>query len=239
MDNDPILLNYKSVCLRKSDISCYENYHYLNDLCISFYYEIIADKFMKFESEILLLDPSSVSTIYFDDEIEDLRDCFGALNFEERKYIFIPVNDATDRYAYGSGNHWALVFYAKMTNTFYYLDSMKSYIKNTNEICRKINLLTGNFKDPTIKQVEIPKFQQNTFDCGVFVLNFTEVILKEIYEKNENYISSLDYNVITNEQDKKTLKIEDLITFKNSGQDIITSKRKEIKNLIMGLVKRK
>lgn len=234
MDDDKILLSYKSICLRQSDIACFENYRYLNDLSISFYYEVLAEKFSRHELDFLLLDPSCVSTIFFDDEISDLKDCFGALNFESRKVIFIPVNDTTDKYAYGSGNHWALVVYFANSNTFYYLDSMKSYIKNTNEICRKISLLIGNGerKHPVIEEVAIAKLQQNTFDCGVFVLNFTEVLMNFLFGNGNKFDSSGDGIL-------KQLKIEEIIDEQNSGQKAITSKRTEIRDMVYSLMKNK
>jgi len=235
MEDDIIQLSYKSVCLRKSDISCFNNYNYLNDLSISFYYEVLSEKFSKFETEFLLLDPSCVCTIFFDDEISDLKDCFGALGFESRKFIFIPVNDTTDKYAYGSGNHWALVVYYSQAKTFYYLDSMKSYIKNTIEICRKINMLIGNNENqPVIEVVDTPKLQLNTFDCGVFVLNFTEIILDFFYGNGNEKEIKKD----SNREKTFGFKFEKIITQENSGQDTIAKKRVEVRNLVYSMIKK-
>ena len=55
MDDDPIYLSYKSCCLRKSDIKCFTDFHRLNDLSISFYYEMLTDKYSN--NDFILLDP--------------------------------------------------------------------------------------------------------------------------------------------------------------------------------------
>ncbi len=231
MEEDKILLSHKSICLRKSDVSCFDDFRYLNDLSISFYYELLNEKFSKYENEFILLDPSCVSTIFFDDDLDDLKDCFGALDLDTRKYIFIPINDTIDKFAYGSGNHWALVFYCKTANTFYYMDSMKSFIKSSNEICRKINLLIGNSEKYILEEVNFEKFQQNTFDCGVFVLNFTEVILNFIFDPNKNINKCLIEN--------NGFNLCKIITKDNSDQNIISIKRKEMKAIVLNLIRNK
>lgn len=236
MEDDKILINYKSVCMRKSDISCFDDFRYLNDLSISFYYEILNEKFKQFGSQFILLDPSPVSTIFFDDDIDDLKDCFGALNLESREYIFIPINDTTDKYAYGSGNHWALVVYIKKRNTFYYLDSMKLFIKNTNSICIKINSLIGESTPAKIEEVKIIKLQQNTFDCGVFVLRFSEIFLENIFGFNDKEESKL-LNSIKNYS--KEVDFSELFNENTCGHNLIYEYRKHIRTIAHSMIRKK
>ena len=227
-----ILLNYKSVSLRKSDIQCLDNYKYLNDLCISFYYEILTQKFSKHEKDFFLFDPSSISIILFDDNLEDLKECFNPLNLPDKNFLFIPVNDISDKYSYGGGNHWGLIFYLKSSNIYYYIDSMKSYIKNIKIICEKINYLVGNSNKPNIQEANTIKLQENTYDCGVFLLKFTEIILENIYIHNNTYNNLIKLNDYGTEVDFCCI-----INKSNCSQNIISIERKSIKDLVYSMIK--
>jgi Ulp1 family protease len=185
---DEIYLSYKTVCLRSSDVACFQNFRQLNDLCISFFYERLSEQFKSFEKEFVLVDPSAVSTIVFDNDIQDLIDCYGEL-LKGKRYIFLPVNDNTNKYVAGGGTHWALLLFDTKERCFYYLDSMLSYINNTDIISQKIikiiDYYTGQeTPEPNIIQPLERKYQDNTYDCGMYVLLFTKVILTYLFEND-------------------------------------------------------
>ncbi len=171
---DKVYLSYKNICLRNSDVECFKNWNQLNDMCISFYFEYLNPC-----SNILLFDPAAVSTIvYFEDCIDELNEYF-PVNLETRDYIFLPVNDNTNKYNAGGGSHWALLVYQKSDDKFYYLDSMLSYIENTTILCEKISKMMGKKKFEVICPL-VTKYQDNTYDCGMFVLAFTELIIEYV-----------------------------------------------------------
>jgi sentrin-specific protease 8 len=189
MEDNKIFLSYKSICLYKDDVECFNNYNQLNDMCISFYYAYLTYT-LSLPDNIVLMDPSAVSSIiYFDDDLSELKDYF--MDLSDKEYIFLPVNDNTDKLRAGGGSHWALLVYQKFDNKFYYFDSMLGYIKNTDVLAERVGLMIG-VKDIEIVKPAIKKYQQNTYDCGMFVLLFTELILK--YLKNERNIgASINY----------------------------------------------
>jgi Ulp1 family protease len=203
MDSDPVYLSYKNVCLRKSDVECLKPYNLINDMCISFYYEILNEKLKKFENEFFLFDPASTSMIIFDDDMEDLYDMFSSVNLVDRKYLFMPINDNTNKYKVGGGDHWGLLIYQKTDETFFYLDSMCNYIKNTDILATKISILlkysgssekklnTDEKKIKIIKTLEENKFQLNSYDCGMFILAFSEAIMDHIFSPQTQIVNQI------------------------------------------------
>ena len=225
MENDPILITYKSCSIKKSDIDCLSDYQYLNDLIISFYYEILNEKYIS--NDIVLLDPAVSMSIIFDQDLDDINNCiFQPLGMKDKKFIFVPINDNTKIEYKTSGSHWALNIIDVNNNTIYYLDSMSSNISNAKISVRKFQKLFGK-KFNFVYALE-KTYQTNSSDCGMFILGFTETILKYLKEKNFNS------NSLNN------IKFDDIL--KNSDrvkQNNMQSFRQEIKNIIYKLIKNK
>ena len=144
--------------------------------------------------------------------------------FNEREIIFFPLNDNTDKYDYGAGQHWALIIYQKSNDTFFYLDSMSCYIKNSDVFASKFISIINNKissrkeKLPKIVKVLSEKLQFNSYDCGMFVLAFTESIM--------NILSSLDKKV---ELDEESIRVA---VYSEINQKRIKQMRKEILQII-------
>jgi Ulp1 family protease len=225
MEEDPTYLSYKNILLRQSDVDCLNKGKYLNDMCISFFYQFLNERHMKDENRFILLDPASVSLLFFEDDMDDLNLMFSPMNLSQRDFVFMPINDNTDRFQVGGGDHWALLVYQKVEDKFFYLDSMRNFIKNTDYIAKKFrNLLISNTEQEIETESKInlsntldQKYQENTYDCGVFVMEFTEILL--------DYIVSNNFTVLTSEF------INDLFK-KKINQFKVTKKRDEIKNII-------
>lgn len=218
---DNIVINYKSICLRRSDVNCFEEFNILNDMAIGFYYQILKDRneFKSVVESVLFVEPASVSLLCYDYDLEDLFEMFAPLKFNERDLIFFPLNDNTDKYDYGAGQHWALLMYQKSNDTFYYLDSMSSFIKNADIFVSKFIEIKNYKKSPTNKifpkivKVLSEKIQFNSYDCGMFVLAFTESLMKILIsqdkkiELNEESIRVAVYSEI-NQKSVKQLRKE-------------------------------
>ena len=225
MENERILVTYKSCSIKQSDIDTLSDYQYLNDLIISFYYEILNEKYIS--NDIVLLDPAVSMSIIFDQDLDDINNCiFQPLGMKDKKFIFVPINDNTKIEYKTSGSHWALNIIDVNNNTIYYLDSMSSNISNAKISVRKFQKLFGK-KFNFVYALE-KTYQTNSSDCGMFILGFTETILKYLKEKNFNS------NSLNN------IKFDDIL--KNSDrvkQNNMQSFRQEIKNIIYKLIKNK
>ena len=225
MDNDPILITYKSCSIKQSDIDCLSDYQYLNDLIISFYYEILNEKYTS--NDIILLDPAVSMSIIFDQDLDDINNCiFQPLEMKNKKFIFVPINDNTKIEYKINGSHWALNIIDVNNNTIYYLDSMLNNISNAKISVRKFQKLFGK-KFNFVYALE-NTYQNNSSDCGMFVLGFTETLLKYLKEKNfnSNSLNNIKFDDILKESERVK-------------QCNMSSFRKEIKDIIYKLIKNK
>ena len=82
-----VLLTYKSCTLRSSDILNLNNYCWLNDQCINFYYEYLSNTKPGLE-KVKLIDPSSVALMLYTEDSEDLFDIFEPLELDQADLIF-------------------------------------------------------------------------------------------------------------------------------------------------------
>lgn len=208
-------LSYNNIYLTKEDYKCFEDHNQLNDMCISFYFEYLYSCLYKeIKNKILLIDPVIVSSIYFDDSIPDLYEILLPLEMNNKDFIFLPINDNTNKFSYGGGTHWALLVYIKHDNFFIYLDSTNGKINLIQTIADKflsiLNYSTNNEEaadlNATIKFPIIEKKQFNSYDCGMFVLEYTEVILKLIQKgkmKYDEFDFTKDFNEIKQENMKE------------------------------------
>jgi Ulp1 family protease len=222
--DEEVELSYNNIALRKSDINTFKEYTQLNDLSISFYFEILNEKFAKFNNEFTLLDPATVFLLVFETDLEDLVAMLKPLKLHTKQYIFIPVNDIDSKFRVAGGNHWALLIYQKCDQTFYYIDSMLSFIKNTNIIVKNLCEILEIKQIAEVICFDEEKHQQNTYDCGMFVLSYAETFLNKLNSENFNHKLS-----------KCVLKE----ILKGHSQKIISVKRKEILNLITSLKRNK
>jgi len=222
--DEEVELSYNNIALRKSDINTFKEYTQLNDLSISFYFEILNEKFAKHNEEFTLLDPATVFLLIFETDLEDLIAMLKPLKLLTKKYIFIPVNDIDSKFKVAGGNHWALLIYQKYDQTFYYIDSMLSYIKNTNIIVKNLCEILEIKQTAEIISFDEEKHQQNTYDCGMFVLSYVETFLNKL--NSENFLYKFSKSVL------KAL-------LKGHSQKMISLKRKEILDLIGSLKRSK
>ena len=225
MENERILVTYKSCSIKQSDIDTLSDYQYLNDLIISFYYEILNEKYMS--NDIVLLDPAVSMSIIFDKDLDDINNCiFEPLGMKNKKFIFVPINDNTKIEYKTSGSHWTLNIIDVNNNTIYYLDSMLGNISNAKVSVRKFEKLFGK-KFNFVYALE-NTYQTNSSDCGMFILGFTETILKYLKEKNFNpdSLNNIKFDDILKDSEK----------VKQNNMQFF---RKEIKNIIYKLIKNK
>ena len=185
-EEEEIILSTKNCEIKQSDINTLSPHTYVNDLIISFYYEIIQDKY---PSELItLLDPAVSMSIILDnsddDNLEDLKSCiFIPLQLDKKKFIFAPINDNKKIQYTCSGSHWTLNVVDIDNSLIYYLDSTLGDVSNAHTFHNKIEKLFGK-KFQFIYGLNLSKYQSNSYDCGMFLLGFSEVLMKYIVNNN-------------------------------------------------------
>jgi Ulp1 family protease len=161
--------------LYQSDVDLLEAGRWLNDACISWYFEQLQDSLPE---NVLILDPGVVQLLLFEDDEDDLRQAVEDLCLPARSLILAPVNDSEDLTAATSGSHWALAAYDCGAGTALYVDSMggRGCWGNAQRLCGKVDLLLGKRLAPQLA-AGVSEQQQNGYDCGVFTVMNAERIL--------------------------------------------------------------
>ena len=231
-DEEEIILSTDNCEIKNSDISTLSPHTYLNDLIISFYYEILQKKYQS--GLITLLDPAVSMSIILDnsgndDNIEDIKNCiFLPLELDKKKFIFAPINDNKKIQYTCSGSHWTLNLVDVDNNVIYYLDSNLGDVSNAHTFHKKLEKLFRK-KFEFIYALQKDKYQNNSYDCGMFLLGFSEVLMKHIMNNN--------LQIKNNGNNKKGLDFifegENLVK-----QSYMSTFRKNIINLIYDMAKK-
>ena len=233
-EEEAIILSTNNCEIRDSDIKTLSPHTYINDLIISFYYEIIQEKYPS--PLITFLDPAVSMSIIFDlsnneqQHIEDIKSCtFIPLQLDKKKFIFAPINDNTKVQYTIAGTHWILNVVDIDNNKIYYLDSMSGDVSNAHVFHSRIEKLFGKKFEFIVGLKK--KYQTNSSDCGMFLLGFSEILAKYIVNNN----MKLENN---SKNDKKGLDYifegENLVK-----QSYMRDFRKNIINLIYEMAKNK
>ena len=231
--SDEVILSTKNCSVTKEDIETLSPHTYLNDLIISFYYEIIQDKYPS--EDITLLDPAVSMSIILDpndnNDLEDIKECiFLPLELNKKKFIFAPINDNTKIQYTCSGSHWTLNVVDVDNSTIYYLDSTNGNVSNAHTSHKRFEKLFGK-KFEFVHGLEI-QYQTNSYDCGMFLLGFTELVMK--------YIVNNGMKLINNNKNKSDKSLDFIFKGENLvKQSYMGTFRKNIINLIYKMAKDK
>lgn len=196
------VLSFHDSFLRNTDLATLNRGNWLNDPIISFYLEYLDNNvFKNIHDDAAFLAAGAVQLMK-SLGADDLREMFK--NIAKKKIVFMPLNNC--EISQGGGSHWSLVIY--FDRAFYHLDSsqpMNSSCAKT--LCKQLHAIFGE-KIPII-EVACPS-QTNSSDCGVYVLEFTEVACAAFAEAGT--FSQDVFKLITPEGIRKKRKtIEDII----------------------------
>ena len=131
---------------------------------------------------------------------------FGALKLDQaNKLVCLPINDNTNPNLPSGGSHWNLLVRVN-GHHFYHLDSAggsntgPQYMgMNVTDVARKLQTLCGKTSfggNSVIKSLQSPQ-QQNSHDCGMYVLCFIEQILIEFVQNGKTGIEEVDLSIVT------------------------------------------
>ena len=199
------ILLYGDVQLYPSDLELLTTDSWLNDTLIEFYYEYLETTTNN--SGVLFLRPCMVYLVQQTtvDDIPLLKECLP--NFNGRNLIFMPINNNQgDKMG---GTHWSLLVYDN--NRFRHFDSCGRFNASVaRELTNKLQsvLGAGQFINEDCAQ------QANGFDCGMYVLKFTKLILDQFNGIESNLLSVQPRDIQKLRIDFETL-INTLIRNKN------------------------
>lgn len=174
-----ILLTYFSATLRQEDVMLVSPGNWLNDQVILFYFEYLTNNYRR--DDCLLIDPCTAFVLLIEDDLEDLQDSLNQLDFSRKKFVIFPVNDHSDRGTRG-GSHWTLLVIDIQVGTAYYYDGMNGSGKNKSnalDILEKFSAFL-RIDVPNLEVIRIKYPQNNSCDCGVYVLMIAEQVYREL-----------------------------------------------------------
>jgi len=187
---DPIVVTYQDVTIHSSDLDLLEGTNWLNDSLLAYYFEYLTyDIFKDYKEDMLFVHPSTMFITTFMEDQQELIQVLKDLKIPSKKWVFLPINNNTDISNTG-GSHWALLVFARSTNTFSFYDSYGGHNrKHAVRAASKLWPLLGTTSEPKFVDVHTPQ-QKNGYDCGLYVLSISEFVAKSFIGTNTESLNS-------------------------------------------------
>jgi len=179
--------------LGASDASLLGPRQWLNDACIAYVFELLAQR-EGMDRVCLLMEPSITFTAASLQQPEVLRDMLSVRRVRdepslaelllERDVVLFPINDNDNPEQVG-GSHWSLLCYRRLRGRggcFEHYDSCGVHnIEEAKAVARCFESLlepSSNTPSKRIMPMRSPK-QVNGYDCGVYVLAIADLLCRE------------------------------------------------------------
>lgn len=179
--SNEIVLSYYDCLLRTSDVALLQGSYWLNDVIIGFYFEYLDETFNKNERrDFYFISPELTQLLKMTDPDQYII-FLDPFSISECKCIFFPLNNCDKKDAAG-GTHWSLLIFCKGDKTCYHFDSAKgSNGSIASKFAENVMHCILDKNEPNMKFVEVDSPQQdNSYDCGIYVLCLTDVITNHI-----------------------------------------------------------
>ncbi|KAK6626442.1 hypothetical protein RUM44_008915 [Polyplax serrata] len=185
MNKNPVILNFNDTLLHQSDVDLLNGPHWLNDNIITFYFEYLEKVAYLGEKNFLFISPEVVQCLKAT-KASELSVFLDPLAAKQRKFVFLALNNCEIMDKAG-GSHWSLLVYSQPEETFYHFDSLKgTNYKQAAKLCGKLlKYLNPNGTGDFIENDSLQ--QNNSYDCGVFVLCHVDLLAN--YSLQNNRIS--------------------------------------------------
>ncbi|KAJ5069139.1 sentrin-specific protease 8 [Anaeramoeba ignava] len=225
MSLEPVL-NYYTISLYQEHVDTLTGNYWIEDAIITFYFEYLTHNKIK-DDKLLLLNPTMMMFISFITSKEELEEALKERKLTEREIICFPITDTQSLEQIG-GSHWSLLVFVKKLNTFYYYDSMYTYnfhsAQNFLNKFKPLLIEKEKLKETKIIQVKT-KSQENSYDCGLYLLSFANYIQNHFYSENEKSLNFLSDSKLIN----KEINENSVIELRSNILNLITSLAKEKK----------
>lgn len=142
--------------------------------------------------KVLLLDPATAFWLAFEDNRTDLEEARSSLRLSEREVLLCPVTDSQDRCKADSGTHWSLLVCWRPASgrewrcAFYdslCLRSSPVASEFGSHITQAATIASQLLGRSVQVQAGCCAQQTNSFDCGVYVLLFSRLIVGAVLKE--------------------------------------------------------
>lgn len=189
MSKKKVIYSFENISVYESDVDRLKSCEWINDTLLYLAGRKIEIKYQKEIEEnhknFMFYPPNTLELVRFIDKSMVL-DIIKYWNVFNSKYVFLPLNDGG--FGNDQGSHWSLViwdtqFSPNEINFFYNFDSIggtatrmaKSVCK---QLCNYYGVSSFKFFAPRSPQ------QDNSYDCGLFVVAIIEYVAKNMDLEN-------------------------------------------------------
>ncbi|XP_075392271.1 sentrin-specific protease 8 [Tenrec ecaudatus] len=205
---DPVVLSYMDSLLRQSDVSLLDPPSWLNDQIIGFAFEYFASsQFCDCSDQVCFISPEVTQFIKCTSNPAELALFLEPLDLPHKKVVFLAINDNSNRVA--GGTHWSLLVYLQDKNSFSHYDShSRSNSVHAKQVAAKLEAFLGRKGDRLAFVEEKAPAQQNSYDCGMYVICNTEALCQNFFRQQPDALLQLTPAYVT----KKRQEWKELIT---------------------------
>ncbi|KAJ7311406.1 hypothetical protein JRQ81_007034 [Phrynocephalus forsythii] len=182
---DPVVLSYMDSLLRQSDVLLLDPPCWLNDRVIGFAFEYFAsDQFQEFADRVCFVGPEVAQFIKCTPSPEELAVFLEPLGLPQKKVVFLAVNDNASQGA--GGSHWSLLVYLHEPHCFAHYDSHPSSSNSAHarRVAGQLEPFLGQRGTAAFVEEPAPT-QQNSYDCGMYVICNTEALCQGLFRGQE------------------------------------------------------
>ncbi|XP_020645834.2 sentrin-specific protease 8 [Pogona vitticeps] len=181
---DPVVLSYMDSLLRESDVLLLDPPCWLNDHVIGFAFEYFAgDQFRDFADQVCFVGPEVAQFIKCTSSPEELALFLEPLGLPRKRVVFLPINDHASQGA--GGSHWSLLVYLRDQGRFAHYDSHpESNSAHARRVAGKLEPFLGQRGRAAFVEEAAPS-QQNSYDCGMYVICNAEALCREFFQGQE------------------------------------------------------
>ncbi|XP_010217101.1 PREDICTED: sentrin-specific protease 8 [Tinamus guttatus] len=188
---DPVVLSYMDSLLRQSDVALLDPPNWLNDHIIGFAFEYFAcDQFQEFCDQVSFIGPEVAQFIKCATSQEEVAAFLQPLDLVHKKLLFLPINDNSNQTA--GGTHWSLLVYFRDKKSFAHYDShSKSNSAHAKQVAKKLEAFLGRKGGKVTFVEEKAPAQQNSYDCGMYVICNTEALCQGYFRGRQEPLLQL------------------------------------------------
>ncbi|CAG5859471.1 unnamed protein product [Menidia menidia] len=171
---DPVVLSFQDSLLRRSDVSLLEGPHWLNDQVIGFAFEYFAaERFKALGASAAFISPEVTQFIKCASCPGELALFLESLGLASRRWVFLAVNDNSDRSA--GGSHWSLLLFHRAAHRFAHYDSQNgSNSLHARRIAARLEPFLG------AAGAGPGGGRPPVYDCGMYVICIAEALCQEL-----------------------------------------------------------
>lgn len=180
---DPVVLSYRDSLLRQSDVCLLDPPSWLNDHVIGFAFEYFANsQFPDCSDHVCFISPEVTQFIKCAADSAEVAAFLQPLGLPTKRAVFLAINDNCGPAA--GGTHWSLLVYLREKNGFFHYDShSRSNAAHARKVAGNLEAFLGHKGDRLAFVEESTPAQQNSYDCGMYVICGAEALCRSLFRQ--------------------------------------------------------